>query len=254
MFPCTIRSVRNVSKLLMNAHRCQTMALHQSANVLSDALFVHRDTPENNPSVPFEFTPENLKRAKHIIGNYPKGYEASAVMPLLDLAQRQHGWLPISAMHYVADMLNMSKMRVYEVATFYTMFKREPVGKYLVQVCTTTPCMLGGCGSSVILDALKQKLGLEPGHTSADKMFTLAECECLGACVNAPLVQINDDYYEDLTVDDINTIIDELKAGKKPKPGPRKGQGERFASEPCGGLTSLTTTPYGPGFKVRSDL
>jgi NADH dehydrogenase (ubiquinone) flavoprotein 2 len=221
---------------------------------LSDALFVHRDTPENSPDMAFEFTAENLKRAQNIITNYPKGYERSAVMPLLDLAQRQHGWLPIAAMHYVADMLNISRMRVYEVATFYTMYRREPMGKYHIQVCTTTPCMLGGVGSQVILDEIKKKLGLEPGHTTGDKMFTLNECECLGACVNAPMLSINDDYYEDLTVKDVNVIIDELKAGKKPKPGPRNGQGGRFASEPAGGLTSLKSAPYGPGFKVRSDL
>jgi NADH dehydrogenase (ubiquinone) flavoprotein 2 len=231
--------------------RGQARAIHRSLPALSDALFVHRDTPENNPSIPFKFTTENLKRAQSIIGNYPKGFECSAVMPLLDLAQRQHGWLPISAMHYVAEMLKMPKMRVYEVATFYTMFKREPVGKYFVGVCTTTPCMLGGCGCSPILDALKKKLGIDVGHTTPDKMFTLAEVECLGACVNAPMIQINDTYYEDLTVKDVNEIIDELKAGKTPKAGPRNG---RFASEPAGGLTTLTTPPYGPGFRVRSDL
>jgi len=234
--------------------RSQIRSICRTPAAFSDALYVHRDTPENNADTPFQFTPENIKRAQNIITNYPKGFESSAVMPLLDLAQRQHGWLPISAMHYVGDMLNMSRMRVYEVATFYTMFRREPVGKYHVQVCTTTPCMLGGCGSGIILDALKKKLGVEPGHTTADKMFTLNECECLGACVNAPMLSINDDYFEDLTEKDINEIIDDLKAGKTPKPGPRKGQGGRFASEPAGGLTSLKTPPYGPGFKVRSDL
>lgn len=239
--------IRNPVLLLRNQIRtiCRTPA------PLSDALFVHRDTPENNPNIPFEFTPENLKRAQNIITNYPEGYESGAVMPLLDLAQRQYGWLPISAMHYVADMLKMSRMRVYEVATFYTMFNREPVGKYHIQICTTTPCMLGGAGSGVILDALKKKLGIEPGHTTADKMFTLNECECLGACVNAPMISINDTYYEDLTVKDVDSIIDELKAGKIPKAGPRSG---RFASEPAGGQTTLTTPPYGPGFKVQSGL
>lgn len=247
MFSCLVGGGRN-AVMSMRGH---VRTLHRSLPALSDALYVHRDTPENNPSIPFKFTPENLKRAQHIIGNYPKGYEASAVMPLLDLAQRQYGWLPISAMNYVADMLKMSKMRVYEVATFYTMFKREPVGKYHVCVCTTTPCMLGGCGCAPILDAVKAKLGIDVGHTTPDKMFTLSEVECLGACVNAPMVQINDTYYEDLTVKDINEIIDDLKAGKTPKAGPRSG---RFASEPAGGLTSLKSPPYGPGFKVRSDL
>lgn len=244
----------SLTRRLTISLRDHARSICKTSAVLSDALFVHRDTSENNADIPFEFTKENVKRAQSIISNYPKGFECSAVMPLLDLAQRQHGWLPLSAMHYVADMLKMSRMSVYEVATFYTMYKRDPVGKYHVQICTTTPCMLGGCGSTVILEALKKKLGVEPGHTTADKMFTLSEVECLAACVNAPMVQINDTYYEDLTVNDMNEIIDDLKAGRTPKPGPRSGQGSRFASEPAGGLTSLTTPPYGPGFKVRSDL
>ncbi|KAK2166635.1 hypothetical protein LSH36_37g11007 [Paralvinella palmiformis] len=225
----------SVAKAAMSSVRTQVRNVCRSSTVLSDKIFVHRDTPENNPAIPFEFSAENLKRAKAIVGNYPEGHQAAAVLPLLDLAQRQHGWLPIAAMHYVADMLKMPKMRVYEVATFYTMFNREPVGKYHVQVCTTTPC-----------------IGV--GQTTPDKMFTLSEVECLGACVNAPMVQINDDYYEDLTEKDIVEIINDLKAGKKPKAGPRSGQNGRFASEPKGGLTSLKEPPYGPGFKVRADL
>ncbi|XP_059162470.1 NADH dehydrogenase [ubiquinone] flavoprotein 2, mitochondrial-like [Physella acuta] len=226
-----------------------------SANVCSDKMFVHRDTPDNNPQLPFEFTPENIKRVNTIIANYPKGHEAAACIPLLDLAQRQNNnWLPISAMHKVAEILKMPRMRVYEVATFYTMFNREPVGKYFVQICTTTPCILGGVGSDVILEAIKNNLGIDVGHTTKDKMFTLAEVECLGACVNAPMVQINDDYYEDLTVDDINRILNTLRDGKKPNPGPQSGQNNRFACEPKTGLTSLKEPPTGPGFGVRADL
>uniref|UniRef100_A0ABM0GZU9 NADH dehydrogenase [ubiquinone] flavoprotein 2, mitochondrial-like n=1 Tax=Saccoglossus kowalevskii TaxID=10224 RepID=A0ABM0GZU9_SACKO len=178
----------------------------------------HRDTPENNPGTPFKFTPENLKRVKDIIGNYPEGHQAAAVIPVLDLAQRQHGWLPISAMHEVAGILEMSKIRVYEVATFYTMFNREPVGKYHIQICTTTPCMLRD--SDGILDVIKNKLGIGVGETTKDNMFTLGEVECLGACVNAPMVQINDNYYEDLTTKDMEEIIDDLKANRTPKAGP----------------------------------
>jgi len=242
-------------KRILPALRYQIRSFQATASLGShDTLFVHRDTPENNPDVPFEFTPENTKRALAIIENYPKGHEAAAVMPVLDLAQRQHGWLPISAMHYVADFLKLPRMRVYEVATFYTMYKRQPVGKYHLQLCTTTPCMLGGCGSTVILDAIKRKLGIEVGETTKDNLFTLNEVECLGACVNAPMVQINDTYYEDLTVDDMNKILDDLKAGKIPPAGPQSGQGGRFSSEPAGGLTSLTEPPYGPGFKCRTDL
>jgi len=172
------------------------------------------------------------------------------VIPLLDLAQRQNGgWLPISGMHAVADMLDMPRMRVYEVATFYTMYNREPVGKYFVQVCTTTPCWLRG--SEGIMNCLSKKLGIKNGETTPDKMFTLLEVECLGACVNAPMFQINDDFFEDLTEKDTEEIIDDLKAGRVPKPGPRNG---RFAAEPHGGLTSLTEPPTGPGFKVQAGL
>ena len=118
------------------------------------------------------------------------------MIPLLDLAQRQNkGWTSISAMNYVAKLLEMPPMRVYEVATFYTMFNREPIGEYFVQVCTTTPCMLGGCGSTLILDTIKDHLGIKQGQTSKDGKFTLIEAECLGACSNAPMVQINDEYY-----------------------------------------------------------
>uniref|UniRef100_A0A1B6FPB4 NADH dehydrogenase [ubiquinone] flavoprotein 2, mitochondrial n=1 Tax=Cuerna arida TaxID=1464854 RepID=A0A1B6FPB4_9HEMI len=217
--------------------------------VRSDQLFVHRDSEENNPDIKFEFTPENVKRAEAIMSIYPEGHKRAAVIPLLDLAQRQHGWLPISAMHSVADLLGMPKMRVYEVATFYTMFMRKPTGKYHVQVCTTTPCWLRG--SDEILECIKSKLNIDVGETSSDCQFTLSEVECLGACVNAPMVQINDDYYEDLTVKDTEEILADLKAGKKPKPGPRNG---RFAAEPVKGLTSLTGEPPGPGFGVRPDL
>jgi len=224
--------------------------LHTSLPILSDSLFVHRDSPENNPDLPFEFTPENQKRCEAIMANYPEGHKRAAVIPLLDLAQRQFGgWLPIAAMHKVAEILNMPKMRVYEVATFYTMYNRNPMGKYHIQICTTTPCWLRN--SDEIMQAIKSNLNIQVGQTTKDKLFTLSEVECLGACVNAPMVQINDDYYEDLTAKDMNEILDDLKNGKQPRPGPRNG---RFSCEPHGGLTSLTEEPYGPGFKVRSDL
>uniref|UniRef100_A0A0B6Z915 NADH dehydrogenase [ubiquinone] flavoprotein 2, mitochondrial n=1 Tax=Arion vulgaris TaxID=1028688 RepID=A0A0B6Z915_9EUPU len=244
-----------VSKAILSSAAKQVRAFHLQAALSSDKLFVHRDSKENNPEIPFEFTAENIKRCEVIISNYPKGHESAACIPLLDLAQRQNSnWLPISAMHKVAEILKMPRMRVYEVATFYTMFNREPVGKYFVQICTTTPCMLGGVGSDVILEAIEKNLGIHVGQTTADKKFTLAEVECLGACVNAPMVQINDDYYEDLTVEDINRILNEFKKDSKPKPGPQSGQQGRFSSEPKGGLTSLASTPTGPGFGVRADL
>ncbi|XP_066966844.1 NADH dehydrogenase [ubiquinone] flavoprotein 2, mitochondrial [Macrobrachium rosenbergii] len=224
--------------------------LHGSPAVCSDSLFVHRDTPENNVDTPFEFTAENLKRAHAIMSIYPDGHKKAAVIPLLDLAQRQVGnWLPISAMHAVAKLLNMPRMRVYEVATFYTMFMRNPVGKYHVQVCTTTPCWLRG--SDDIMKAIQDKLGIKVGETTSDGLFTLSEVECLGACVNAPMVQINDNYYEDLEVADTVGILEALASGQEPKAGPYNG---RYASEPKNGLTSLTSPPPGPGFMVRDDL
>ncbi|KAG9508375.1 putative NADH dehydrogenase [ubiquinone] flavoprotein 2, mitochondrial, partial [Fragariocoptes setiger] len=145
-------------------------------------------------------------------------------------------------MNYVAEYLKMPRMRVYEVATFYTMFNRQPVGKYFVQVCTTTPCMLRGAD-----EVYKTCKDLCKG----DKDFTVIEVECLGACINAPMMQINDDYYEDLTLDDVKSIVSDLKAGRKPPIGPRSG---RFTCEPLGGLTSLLSEPPGPGVNVRSDL
>ena len=133
-------------------------------------------------------------------------------MPLLDLAQRQLGWTSISVMNEVARLLEMPPMRVYEVATFYTMYNRSPVGRFHVQACTTTPCQLGGCGSDVIMKAIEEHLGIHPGQTTEDRLFTFSEVECLGACVNAPMIQINDDYYEDLTPESTVTLLKALQA------------------------------------------
>ncbi|KAJ9598685.1 hypothetical protein L9F63_010634, partial [Diploptera punctata] len=238
---------RNIGYILFrnaNIRNIQT-----SPCMLSENLFVHRDTKENNPDIPFEFNSDNMKRAEAIMAIYPEGHKKAAVIPLLDLAQRQHGWLPISAMHKVAEILNMPKMRVYEVATFYTMFMRDPTGKYHVQVCTTTPCWLRG--SDDIMKCIQKKLGIKQGETTADRKFTLSEVECLGACVNAPMIQVNDDYYEDLTVKDTEEILEDLKNDRMPKPALQSG---RFAAEPAGELTSLKGEPPGPGFGVRSDL
>ncbi|XP_041046500.1 NADH dehydrogenase [ubiquinone] flavoprotein 2, mitochondrial isoform X1 [Carcharodon carcharias] len=233
----------------------------QCAGGSGAASFVHRDTPDNNPDTPFDFTPENYKRLDVILSSYPEGHKSAAVIPVLDLAQRQHGWLPISAMNkslhrscdgrsfQVGELLNMPTMRVYEVATFYTMFNRKPMGKFHIQICTTTPCMLRDSDS--IVACITKKLGISIGETTPDKFFTVTEVECLGACVNAPMVQINDNYYEDLTTKDMEEIIDELKAGKIPKPGPRSG---RFSCEPAEGLTSLLEPPKGPGFGIQPDL
>lgn len=189
----------------------------------------------------FEFSPENLERAKKIIAKYPPGKQQSAVMPLLDLAQRQHdNWLPIAAMEYIARMLEMAPIRVREVATFYTMYNHAPIGRHHVQICTTTPCWLRG--SEEIVEACEKRLGIKVGETTADRQFTLAEVECLGACVNAPMLQIGDDYYEDLTPETTVKLLDAVARGEKPKPG---NQSKRLTSSPEGGFTTLLDTAKG---------
>lgn len=171
----------------------------------------------------FVFSEANLKIAASFVARYPEGRQASAVLALLDLAQRQcGGWLPRAAMRTVAAYLEMPEIRVYEVATFYSMFNLKPVGKNFIQVCTTTPCWLRG--SQDLMDHCHRKLGLKKGDTSADGQFTLTEVECLGACVNAPIVQINDDFFEDLTVAAFDTILDDLAAGREPRPGSAIGR------------------------------
>jgi len=184
----------------------------------------------------FTFTPENLARAKTIIARYPAGRQASAMIPLLDLAQRQNkNHLSVAAMNTVADLLDVPRIKAYEVANFYTMFNKDKVGENLVQVCTTTPCWLRG--SDTIVHACKKKLGIGIGETTADGKFSLVEVECLGACVNAPMVQINDDYYEDLTPENVERLIDDLKAGKQPTVGSQTGLKGSCAQS---GPTSLT--------------
>lgn len=183
----------------------------------------------------FAFTDANLKAAKQIIAKYPKGKQQSALMPLLTMAQKQHAnWLPVAAMDYVADMLEIPHMRAYEVATFYTMYNLHPVGQYMIEVCTTTPCWLRG--SDDIVNTCKKELGIGLNETTPDGLFTLKEAECLAACVNAPMTQIGEHYYEDLTADSIRKIIEDLRAGRTPKVG---SQTARRSCEPCNGLTTL---------------
>ncbi len=171
----------------------------------------------------FEFSGENLERAKVFIARYPEGRQASAVMPLLDLAQRQHdGWLPAAAIRAVADMLDMPEIRVFEVATFYSMFNLAPIGKHLVQLCRTTPCWLRG--SDDVRAACERHLGIGLGETTDDGAFTLVEMECLGACVNAPMVQIDDHYYEDLDRDKMIAVLDALRRGETPAIGSQSGR------------------------------
>ncbi|KAG6821170.1 hypothetical protein H0H93_005390 [Arthromyces matolae] len=218
----------------------------------SDALFV----------ISFEFDAENMKRAQEIIARYPPQYKKAATIPLLDLGQRQNkGWTSISVMNYVAKLLEMPPMRVYEVATFYTMFNREPIGTHFVQVCTTTPCMLRG-STEILETCLNHAGGIKPGQTSKDGKFTVVEVECQGACSNAPMIVVGDDFYvsqtiaarysnidfyvlqEDLTPTTTKKVLDAFSKGEKPKPGPQSG---RRTSENSAGLTNLIGKPYGPG-------
>ncbi|KIY97508.1 NADH dehydrogenase (ubiquinone) flavoprotein 2 [Monoraphidium neglectum] len=224
-----------------------------------DIFNVHQDSPTNNASLPFDFTPANYKLVEKIISRYPPNYKASAVIPLLDLAQQQNeGWLSLSALNRVAKVLDMPEIRVYEVATFYTMFNRSKIGKYHVM------------GSQGIEAALVKHLGIHVGETTADGMFTLGEMECMGACVNAPMVAIADytkgvegftyNYYEDLTPADVIKIVDALRKGEKP----RVGSQHRSKAEPAGavagdkwvpssGTQTLTGTPRGPYCRDLTD-
>ncbi len=187
----------------------------------------------------FSFTPENLERARTICARYPEGKQASATIALLDLAQRQNGgWLSVPAIEYVAEYLDVAPIRVHEVASFYTMFNLQPVGKYFIQVCRTTPCWLRG--SDGITAACKKKLGVGLRQVTEDGLFSVIEVECLGACANAPMVQINDYYYEDLTPERMAEIIDALRAGEEVKVGSQTG---RLASAPEGGPQTLKKVP-----------
>ena len=183
--------------------------------------------PQDVPQVAsFAFTPEYMAKVNELIANYPPGRQASAVIGVLDLAQRQQGWLPRVAMNEVARILGMAPIRVYEIATFYTMFQLKPKGKYLLQVCTTTPCWLRG--SEAVMKACLE---------AADgTIFSVQEVECLGGCVNAPVVQINDDFYEDLDEASMNKVLDAFRRGEVPRPGP---QVDRQTSAPIGGPTTL---------------
>jgi NADH-quinone oxidoreductase subunit E len=208
---------------------------------MADAAHIPDETETRAKWGNFKFTPANAKQATMIIARYPARRQRSAVMPLLDLAQRQvgaetqtQGWLPVPVIEYVAAMLDMPYMRAYEVATFYTMYNLAPVGRYHVQVCGTTPCLLRG--SDDVMAACKNR-GMVKGKTTPDGMFTLTEVECMGNCSSAPMVQINDDNYEDLDYDTTAQILEDLANGKQPKTGTQL-QG-RHTVEPIGGPSTL---------------
>lgn len=195
------------------------------------AIHSHFEQPAS-----FAFSAENLKKIEAIIAKYPAGRQASAVMPLLDIAQRQHdNWIPEAAMNEIARILDMPKIKVYEVATFYTMYNLAPRGKHHLQFCTTTPCWLRG--SAEVVGACEKHLGIKLGETTPDGQFTITDVECLGACVNAPVLQRNgDEFYEDLTAENVIQVIEGLRAGKPPKVGSQTG---RHTSTGAAGATSL---------------
>jgi NADH-quinone oxidoreductase subunit E len=204
-----------------------------------------RLAPAAEQPATFAFSSENADWAKGQIEKYPEGRQASAVIPLLWKAQEQNGgWLPQKAIEAVADELGMPHIRVLEVATFYTMFALEPVGKFWIQLCGTVPC--DSCGARELKDYLHHRLGA-PGHVSADGNFSWLEVECLGACCNAPMAQINQDYYEDLTPDLLGKLMDDLAAGRPVKVGSQVG---RTSSEPLGGADTLTDATLFDGSRV----
>lgn len=220
----------------------------------------HRDTEDNTEETYFDFSPENHKRVEMVLSRYPKNYKQAGIIPLLDLAQRQcGGWIPLAAMDKVAKCCQVPPAKVYEVATFYTMFNRTKVGKYFIQLCGTTPCMI--CGSEEIKKTIEDYCGMKEGETSADGLFTLREVECLGSCANAPMVQMNDDYYECLTKETTIALLDACKKGAPPKMGrwgslPMNGQ---VSCEGPLGKSSLfdVGTLHAPGAyekRVRTDM
>ena len=184
---------------------------------------ISKEQPES-----FEFDNKNLEAANKVISNYPEGKQQSAVMALLYFSQRQNdNWIPLVAIKYIAKFLNMPYIKVYEVATFYTMYNLSPVGKYFFQVCTTPPCMIRGAYK--LIDVCKKKLSEKESKISKDGKTSWMEVECLGACVNAPIIQINDDYFEDLDPKKLEKIIDQINKNESPKPGSYRG---RLNSEP----------------------
>jgi len=251
---------RNFGDLLRNTSSHQRSFATNS----HDHFNIHRDSAENNDSTPFDFTAENMKIVKDIMARYPDNYKRSGVIPLLTLAQTQNkGFLTLNAMKKVAEILETPPIRVYEVATFYTMFNRSKMGKYHLMVCGTTPCMVRGAPK--IKDALCDHLGIKDyGESTSDGLFTLSEMECMGCCVNAPMICVADytkgvegftyNYYEDITTADAIEIVETLKKGGTPKVGSQ----HRDKAEPAGvvyedqwipkdeGYTSLTTPPTGP--------
>lgn len=219
-------------------------------------LVQHQDSEVNNKDTPFEWNADSKKKIEVVLKKFPSNYKQSAVMPLLYIAQEQDGknWLPLTAMNKIAETLDIPPIRVYEVATFYTMYNRQPMGKYHIQLCGTTPCMVRG--AQKIKQAITDHVGIKEGETSADGLFTLNEVECLGACVNAPMIQVNNkEFYEWLTPESMVQLLDDWKAGKTPKP---YNQNHIKTCEGPMGQTTLLKDMGAPAFrdldKLKADL
>ena len=223
--------IKNLFKLQAILRPFQVSKTHFSSQMVS-----HRPTPDNSESVPFDFTKENYVLIDKILSKFPTNYKRSATIPLLTMAQKQNdNFLSLSAMKKIAKILELAEMDVFEVASFYTMFNREKVGKFHLQMCGTTPCLL--CGAKEVMAACEKHLGIKNNETTPDGYFTIQEVECLGACVNAPMLQINGEWvYEDLTPTNIVELLDKLKKGEKVKLGP---QNQRKNSEGPMGRTCL---------------
>ncbi|KAH8379201.1 hypothetical protein KR009_003583 [Drosophila setifemur] len=204
------------------------------------------DASQMREQLKFEFSEENKKRVQALLAWYPEAEWKGALLPLLDIAQRQQGWLSISALQAVAEVIKIEPMKAYQAAQFYTMFFMKPRGKYVLRVCTSTPCKLRG--GDEIFAACQKIVKLEHGETSPDMQFTLKNDYCLGACVNAPVMAVNDDVYEDLDEKSLAEILEDLRNDRLPPSGPRAG---RYACEPKGGLTSLKEPPPPPGFMMQ---
>ena len=235
---------------LMAARQAMLTTRNQSVRQFS-AYAQHRNTEDNTEETPFEFTPESHAAIEQLLTKYPDNYKCSAVIPALFIAQKQNSnFLTLTAMHKVAKMLEMTPMQVYEVASFFTMFNRTKLGKYHLQVCGTTPCLLRGAQD--IIRAVKDFSNIEEGETSADGLFTLQEVECLGACANAPMIQVNNEwFYEDLTYDSMQAMMTKWKNGEEPKKGP---QNDRINSLGIEGRTSLYNIPQDGDAKIDRDF
>ncbi|KAH0933604.1 NADH dehydrogenase [ubiquinone] flavoprotein 2, mitochondrial [Brassica rapa] len=247
---------RLAAKRLLEIRQAFRQPPTQAYRSFSTALNYHLDSPDNKPDLPWEFSEANKSKVKEILSYYPSNYKQSAVIPLLDLAQQQHGgWLPVSAMNAVAKVIEVAPIRVYEVATFYSMFNRAKVGKYHLLVCGTTPCMIRG--SRDIESALLDHLGVKRGEVTKDGLFSVGEMECMGCCVNAPMITVADysngsegytyNYFEDVTPEKVVEIVEKLRKGEKPPHGTQNPK--RIKCGPEGGNKTLLGEPKPPQFR-----